>query len=76
MEQTLDISPTEMYYLERSVYKKGVHTNNNWTFELGHSGESPPVYVIVGFQAREKLIHNYLTTPHLINFKLVMLFVK
>ena len=54
MDQLLDKSPTELYYLERSVFRKDVNTNNNWTFELGNSGESTPIWIIVGFQARNK----------------------
>ena len=44
-----------MYYTERSVFRKDVNTNNNWKFELGNSGESTPSFVIVGFQARNKI---------------------
>ena len=43
-----------MYYTERSVFRKGVNTNNNWTFELGNSGKSTPTFVVVGFRARKK----------------------
>ena len=46
--------PTELYYTERTVFRKDVNTNNNWTFESGNSGESTPTFVIVGFQARKK----------------------
>ena len=47
--------PTELHYTERTVYRKDVNTNNNWTFDLGNSGESTPTFVIVGFQARNKI---------------------
>ena len=36
-------------------FRKGVNTNNNWTFELGITGESFPTFGIVGFQARNKI---------------------
>ena len=49
MEQILDKKPTELFYIERTVYRKDVSTNNNWTFELGNSRESTPTYVAVGF---------------------------
>ena len=52
LNQILDKDPTELYYIERTVFRKDVNTNNNWTFELGNSGESTPTYVIIGFQAR------------------------
>ena len=55
MDQILDKDLTELYYMERIVFRKDVNTNNNWTFELGNSGESTPTFVIVGFQARNKI---------------------
>ena len=55
MDQILDKNPTELFYTERVVFRKDVNTNNNWTFELGNSGESTPTFVIVGFQARNKI---------------------
>ena len=55
MDQILDKDPTELYYMERIVFRKDVNTNINWTFEVGNSGESTPTFVIVGFQARNKI---------------------
>ena len=55
MDQILDKDPTEIFYIERVVFRKDVNTNNNWTFELGNSGESTPIFVIVAFQARNKI---------------------
>ena len=55
MDQILDKDPTEIFYTERTVFRKDVNTNNNWTFELGNSGESTPSFIIVGFQARNKI---------------------
>ena len=58
MDQILNKDPTELYYTERTVFRKDVNTNMNWTFELGNSGgeaaQSTPIFVIVGFQARNK----------------------
>ena len=76
MDQILNKKPTELHYIERVVFRKDVNTNNKWTFELGNSGESTPTFVIVGFQARNKMIHKYTIMQHLINSQLVMLFVK
>ena len=42
LNQILNEGPTELYYTERTVFRKDVNTNNNWTFELGNSGESTP----------------------------------
>lgn len=55
LDQILNKDPTELYYTERTVYRKDVNTNNNWTFDLGSSGESTPTFVIVSFQARNKI---------------------
>ena len=55
MDQILNKEPTELYYIERTVFRKDVNTNNNWTFELGMSGESTPTWVCVAFQARNKV---------------------
>ena len=55
MDQILDKNPTELYYMERIVFRKDVNTNNNWTFELGSSGDSTPSFIIFGFQARNKI---------------------
>ena len=55
MNQIFDKDPTELYYMERIVFRKVVNTNNNWTFELGNSGESTPIFVVVAFQARKKI---------------------
>ena len=55
LNRILNKNTTELFYAERSVFRKDVNTNNNWTFELGNSGESTPTFVIVGFQARNKI---------------------
>ena len=34
LNQILDKDPIELYYIERTVFKKEVNTNNIWTFEL------------------------------------------
>ena len=38
MDQLLNKDPTELFYTERTVFRKDVNTNNSWTFELGKSG--------------------------------------
>ena len=68
LNQILDKDPTELYYIERTVFRKDVNTNNNWTFELGNSGETTPTYVVVGFQARNEIVsqtHNNSTFDRL-----------
>ena len=44
-----------MHYIERVVFRKDDNPNKNGTFELGNSGESTPTFVIVGFQAINKI---------------------
>ena len=54
LNQILKKDPTDMSFTERTVFRKDVNTNNNWTYVVGISGESTPTFVIVGFQARNK----------------------
>ena len=60
MDQILNKDPTELSYTERIIFRKDVNTNSNWTFELGSAGgeaaQSCPTFVIVGFQARNKIV--------------------
>ena len=53
-EQILNKEPTELKFLERTVFRKNVDTNNNWIFELGQSENLNPVYIIVGFMRQNK----------------------
>ena len=53
--QLLNKNPTELYYMERIIFRKDVNTNKNWTFDLGNSGKSTPTFLIVGFQARNEI---------------------
>ena len=55
LNQILQKDPIEWYYTERTVFRKDVNASDNWTFELGNSGELTPTFVIVGFQARNKI---------------------
>ena len=55
MDQLLNKDRTGLYYMERIVFTKDVNKNNNLTFDLVISGESTPTFVIVGFQARNKI---------------------
>ena len=55
MDQLLNKDLTELIYTERVVFRKDLNTNNNWTFDMGNSGESTPTFVRVGIQARNKI---------------------
>ena len=55
MKQITDKILTELRYVERSVFMKEVNTQNLWSFELGtQEGVNVPIWIIVGFQQRER----------------------
>ena len=48
-------TPTNIHYLERSVFMKEVITQNFWTFELGtQEGVNVPIWVFVAFQQHDR----------------------
>ena len=52
-KQILSKTPTELQYVERSVFMKEVNTHNLWSFELGiGQGINIPIWILVGFQER------------------------
>ena len=54
-KQFLSKTPTELQCAERSVFMKGVNTQNLWTFELGtQEGNNVPIWIIVSFQQRNR----------------------
>ena len=76
MNQLSNKDPTELCYNERIVFRKDVNTNNNWTFDLGNSGESTPTFVIVEFRARNEIDYRLMIMQYLIVYLFQMLFVK
>ena len=55
MKQITNKLPTELRYVERSVFMKEVSTQNLWSFELGtHENMNVPIWVFVGFQQRDR----------------------
>ena len=55
MDQIVKKMPTELWYLERSVFMKEVNTQSLWIFELGtQEGINVPVWIIVGFQQSDR----------------------
>ena len=55
MGQIVDKKPTELRYVERSVFMKEVYTQNLWTFELGtQEGINVPIWIIVCFQQSDR----------------------
>ena len=54
-KQILSKIPTELRYVERSVFMKEVNNQNLWNFELGsHENMNVPIWIIIGFQQRDR----------------------
>ena len=55
MNQIIDKIPTELRYVERSVFMKEVNTENIWSFEVGtQEGINVPIWINVGFQQSDR----------------------
>ena len=53
--QIVNKIPTELQYIERSVFMKEVNTQNLWNFELGtQEGINVPIWIILGFQQQDR----------------------
>ena len=54
-KQILSKTPTDLRYVERSVFMKEVNNQNVWIFELGsHEIMNVPIWIIIGFQQRDR----------------------
>ena len=54
-KQTLNKTPAELHFPERSVFMKEVNTQNFWTFELGtQEGINIPTWIFVVFQQNDR----------------------
>ena len=54
-DQIVNSIPTELQYIERSVFMKEVNTQNLWNFELGtQEGIDVPIWIIIGFQQQDR----------------------
>ena len=54
-KRILNKTPTEINYLERSVFMKEVNTQNVWTFELGtQEGINIPTWIFAAFQQNDR----------------------
>ena len=54
-KQILSKTPTELRYIERSVFMKQVNNQNIWNFELGsHENMNVPIWIIIGFQQQDR----------------------
>ena len=55
MTQIKKNTPTQLNYIERSVFMKEVNTQNLWTFELGsQEGINVPIWIFVAFQQNDR----------------------
>ena len=55
MKQIQDKIPTELRYVEKSVFMKEVNTQNLWSFELGtQEGMNIPIWITIGFQQSDR----------------------
>ena len=53
--QILNKTPTELRYVERSVFMKEVNNQNFWNFELGSKENmNVPIWIIIGFQQQDR----------------------
>ena len=53
--QIVNKIPTELQYIEKSVFMKEVNTQNLWNFELGtQEGINVPIGIIIGFQQQDR----------------------
>ena len=54
-KQILNKTPTELRYVERSVFMKEVKYQNLWNFELGsQENMNVPIWIIIGFQQQDR----------------------
>ena len=55
MTQIKKNTPTQINYIERSVFIKEVNTQSLWSFELGtQEGINVPIWIFVGFQQSDR----------------------
>ena len=54
-DQILNNRPTQLRYIERSVFMKEVNNQNIWNFELGsQENMNVPIWTIIGFQQQDR----------------------
>ena len=54
-KQIEEEKPTELRYVERSVFMKQVNNQNVWNFELGSQANmNVPIWIIIGFQQQDR----------------------
>ena len=54
-KKILNKTPTELGYVERSLFMKEVNNQNLWNFELGSQDSmNVPIWIIIGFQQQDR----------------------
>ena len=54
-KQILSTTPTELRYVQRSVFMKEVNNQNLWNFELGsQENMHVPIWIFIGFQQQDR----------------------
>ena len=54
-EQILNNKPTQLRYVERSVFMKEVNNQNLWNFEMGSQEiMNVPIWIVIGFQQQDR----------------------
>ena len=54
-KQILCNIPTDLQFVERSIFMKELYTRNLWTLEMGtEEGMNVPIWFFVGFQQRDR----------------------
>ena len=54
-KQIKEEKPTELRYVERSVFMKQVNNQNVWNFELGSQANmNVPIWIFIGFQQQDR----------------------
>ena len=54
-KQVLNKTPTELRYIDRSVFMKEVNNQNLWNFQLGsQENMTVPIWIVIGFQQQDR----------------------
>ena len=73
-KQILSKTPTELRYIERSVFMRKLNNQNLWNFGLGSpQGMNVPIWIIIGFQQRDRQDAQNLNIDTFLNYLLLVL---
>ena len=73
-KQILNKTPTELRYVERSVFMKEVNNQNVWNFELGsQENMNVPIWIIIGFNNKIDKIVKILIVILFVGYLLLVL---